>query len=168
VTILRNLYRKGLVTATLFIGSLVLATTCVLSQEAAAHSAAITECRNNIIYDEAVLLEETLQSGYWAEHYDTNGDGKLDVMALSHILDMQTREDGVYYKHDPNPVFWMVDRQEFDTTGDGLPDTVEYDGDPDTVFIDINGEGNCDDIKFYQDLRVPRNPNMDSLPDAEI
>ena len=164
---IRYLYKRGLVTAFLF-ATILLVGTCTTVKVALAHSTAITECRNNIIYDKAVKLFEDFDGSFVTEGYDTNGDGIMDVMALSNVTGVTQQGDNIIYSHDPNPTFWMVDRMEFDTTGDGRPDTVEMDGNPDTVFVDIGGKGRCDDIKFYKDLRIPRGPDFDTLPEAEV
>ena len=164
---IRHLYTRGLLTSFLF-AVILMVGTCTAVKVAMAHSEAITECRNNIIYTEAVKLFEDFDGSFVTEGYDTNSDGQMDVMALSNVTGRMQQGENVIYQHDPNPLFWMVDRQEFDTTGDGLPDTVEHDGNPDTVFVDIGGEGNCDDIKFYKDLRIPRGPDFDTLPEAEV
>ncbi len=130
-----------------------------LSNSALSHSTAITECRDNIVYDEAVLVESWMQqgTGFWAEGYDTTGSGTMDVVALSHITGTEEKLGGrqLAIYHNPNPVFWLVDRLEFDDDGDGLPDRVEHDGVPDYVFIDKKGDGVCSDIQLYEDLTIP-------------
>lgn len=147
-------------TVVLFLGLLLMGTTCVLIQPAVAHPWAITQCSDNIIYEEAVFLESWLDEGrvvYWAEAYDTNGDGIRDVVTLSHVVRLDEKEDGtLHWYHDPRPVYWLVDRN--------------YDNIPDEVYIDINGLGDCHDIKFYKDLRIPGalSPDLDNKGDATI
>ena len=143
---IRNLYQKGLVTLILALGILILGT-CVAIQPGIAHSRAITECSDNIIYTEAVFVRDWLDEGkvvYWAEAYDTNGDGVKNVVTLSHITSLvmdPTNSHVIGYKHNPNPLYWLVD--------------LNYDNVPDKAYIDINGNGDCHDIKLYKNLRSP-------------
>jgi len=109
---------------------------------------AITECSDNIIYEKAVLVDQGLHtsSGMWQESYDTNDDGRLDIMALSDITGIVvqgTPGGGVTYHHDKNPKYWLVDRDQ-----DG--------SEPDEIYQDINGDGECHDIKFISPWPLPR------------
>lgn len=107
-----------------------------------AHSEAIVECSNNIPYKSAVKTNEfKMQNGLLDEHYDTNNDGVADVHVLSSITSPGLDDEGLV-PHRANPTFWAVD----------YPD---YDGNVDQIYIDVRGEGNCDDIKLYQDYREP-------------
>ena len=106
-------------------------------QPAFGHSDAIVQCKGNIKYSKAekIGLDAIIEgTGLYAEHYDTNGDGKWDVIALSHT-DLGTKG------HRTNPVFWLVDS--------------DYDGIPDALYIDKQGLGNCKDIVLYEDLNAP-------------
>jgi hypothetical protein len=117
-------------------------------QPAFGHSDAIVNCDQNIKYSEAKKVDVDLvfaSTGLYAEHYDTNGDGKFDVVAFSDV-NLKTLE------HKANPVFWMVDRN--------------YDGTPDAVYIDVKGKGQCSDIKLYQDLNAPQS-NFDTPSDMD-
>jgi len=99
------------------------------------HSKAIVDCKENILYKQAVHIGVDLifeSTGLYVEHYDTNGDGKFDVLVLSHMLTATA--------HAKNPVFWIVD--------------TDYDGEPDAVYIDKKGLGVCTDIVLYQDLHA--------------
>ena len=107
------------------------------------HSREITQCKGNIVYKKAIPVKPPYiveSSGLVAEEYDTDGDGRTDVVALSH-------QDGASHKE--HPVFWMVD--------------FDKDGDADAVYVDKRGLGKCTDIVLYQDLTkplgVPANPN---------
>jgi hypothetical protein len=98
------------------------------------HSDAIVKCKGNIKYSKAVKVgvdEILATNGLYAEHYDTNGDGKFDIITLSHT-------DLADKRHRVNPVFWIVDK--------------DYDGIPDAIYIDKKGLGKCTDIVLYQDL----------------
>ena len=113
--------------------SLVLFLVPVISE---GHSKAITQCKGNIIYKQATPVGKpyVLESnGLVAEEYDTNGDKKADVIALSH-------QDGAT-GHKENPVFWAVD--------------LDFDGIPDAIYVDKKGLGKCTDIVLYEDLTTP-------------
>ena len=100
------------------------------------HSDAIVKCKGNIKYSTAVKVHEDLlfsSNGLYAEYYDTNGDGKYDVITLSSTNLTNTT-------HRVNPVFWIVD--------------TDFDGTPDAVYIDKKGLGKCPDIVLYQDLNA--------------
>jgi len=112
---------------------------------ATAHSTAITECSDNIVYHQAELMFEFLddesEPPMWKEGYDTNGDGRTDVSAMSFF------ENGT---HRVNPVYWIVDR--------------DHDGESDEVYIDLMGFGRCEDIKLLYNLREPIVGDPDHLP----
>lgn len=110
---------------------------------AQAHSTEIVKCGNNIKYSKAVFVEDwSLPNGLLAEAYDTNGDGKTDVVALSAIKKTQPTQSGVRVEHNIHPIFWLVD--------------LDLDGEPDKVFVDKKGEGLCSDIVLYKDLTEPQ------------
>ena len=75
-------------------------------------------------------IDASLENGLLAREYDTNGDGKLDIMTLA---------------HGPNtPVlFYIVDENKDDQ--------------PDKVYIDR--DGNCD-LVLYQDLTIPHDTGL--------
>lgn len=98
------------------------------------HSEAIVQCKGNILYKEAKKVDQDAllsSNGLYAEHYDTNGDGKFDVLTLSYT-DLSDKQHNAY------PVFWIVD--------------LDFDGEPDAVYIDKKGLGKCSDIVLYEDL----------------
>lgn len=114
----------------------------------AAHSDAIVKCEQNIKYSQAVKVGEDLivdSTGLYAEHYDTNGDGKFDIVALS-------QTDLADKGHRRNPVFWIVD--------------LDLDGAPDAIYIDKVGKGRCEDIVLYEDLNAPTS-NFDLPQDID-
>ena len=111
------------------------------------HSRAITECRENIKYEQAVKSAEDnvwVFNGLYVEHYDTNGDGKTDIETLS-----QTDRSSEHHRE--NPVFWIVD--------------TDLDGSPDAIYIDKKGLGVCTDIVLYEDLNV--RPYSEEKPPVE-
>jgi hypothetical protein len=106
--------------------------------DAEGHSREITQCKGNIVYKKAERIGKPYvveSNGLIAEDYDTNGDKRTDVIALSH-------PDGASHKE--HPVFWIVD--------------LDFDGEPDAVYIDKYGLGKCTDIVLYQDLTKPTFP----------
>jgi len=127
--------------------TLLLLTSLLLSPMtgALAHSDAITECSDNIVYHQAELMFEfldiELDPPMWKEGYDTNGDGMTDVSTMSFF------ENGT---HRANPVYWIVDR--------------DHDGESDEVYIDLMGFGRCKDIKLLYNLREPIVGDPDHLP----
>lgn len=80
---------------------------------------------------------QLLSNGMYAEAYDSDGDGVVDIVTLSHM---------VGDKHDTHPVFYMVD--------------LDKDGQPDQVFIDKVGKGKCSDIVLYEDLTIPHDKGV--------
>ena len=150
----------------------VLLALCVAgTPTATAHNAAILDCRENIVYTAADFLFGESDGTFWTEGYDTDGDGVMDVMAMSHMTGAAIVNGEVVITHDPNPLFWMVDYELVETKGG---DTTYYyevrDGEPDTVYIDKKGLGVCTDIVLYEDLRDPatKAPDFDTLPGGHI
>ena len=112
----------------------------------AAHDFAILYCSNNIKIEHVTKLdEETLQNGLLDEHYDRNGDRIADIHALSSITGAMDLESGLV-PHREHPIFWQVD--------------LDFNGLIDIIYVDIHGEGRCDDIKPYLDLNAPLLPEM--------
>ena len=120
----------------------------LLPLSVSAHSQAITACSKNIKITSAkkVAPDRYAEStGLLAEFYDTNWDGRADIVTLSHT-DLNL---GIHWHH-ANPVFWVVDRN--------------YDGKPDQVYVDRRGQGRCEDIVLYEDMLKPLDPAYFSNP----
>jgi hypothetical protein len=99
------------------------------------HSEQIVHCDRNITYTEAnKIMEITNENGTISEYYDTNGDDKIDIEAISYMHGAD--------KHDDFPFMYIVD--------------INLDGKPDKSYVDIGGVGDCTDIRFYQDLNSPK------------
>ena len=133
------------------IGLWLVLSTLVWSCAADAHEEAIIECTNNIIYKYVRKMNETrLENGLLDEHYDSDADFVADIHVLSSIRG--AADDDGLTPHDPNPVFWVVDK--------------DFDGKEDAIYIDIHGEGKCDDIKLCKDLNKPElNPEAPNTDD---
>ena len=150
-----NEYEPPFLSQAIFaIGFWLVVSTLVYSCEvppAYAHDDAILECSNNIVYKSVTKLNEfRMENGLLDEHFDSNHDNIPDVHVLSSIKG-PSDEDGLT-PHDPNPIFWIVDK--------------DFDGSDDAVYIDIHGEGKCDDIILYSDLTKPNvNPELPSPDD---
>ena len=111
----------------------------------AAHDDAIIKCDYNLKVDHVTKIGEvTFANGLVDEHYDRNDDGMTDIHALSYLIE-PTDLDGLV-PHQPNPILWQVD--------------LDFDGEIDKVYIDIYGEGRCEDIKLYLDRNLPLPPEM--------
>jgi len=91
------------------------------------------------------LSEEVLENGLVAESYDLTRDDKLDLMTFSH-------QDGTKDGHKRYPVFYMID--------------LDQDGNPDVIFVDRKGDGQCSSIEVYEDLRVPHDAGANFQHDA--
>lgn len=85
------------------------------------------------------VTEQMLSNGLLAEKYDTNGDGKFDVVALSSMTGTAPAGGGAV-PHQDFPTFYIVD--------------LDHDGQPDHVYVDVNGDGRCESIQLYEDLTV--------------
>jgi len=135
------------------VGLVVAIRTCVPvgATPAHAHTQEIIACTNNLVVKQAKLLsEDALPNGLYVERYDTNADGKTDIVALSTILSAKwIAPDKVEITHAAHPTFYLVDK--------------DYDEEPDAVYVDKGAGGHCDDIVLYKDLRKPQTPN-----DSEI
>ena len=111
------------------------------------HDTQILKCGN--ITKAAKVNETTSPNGLLAERYDSNGDGKFDIVALSSITGSNPAGVGEV-PHVPLPTFYIMD--------------VDYDGQPDVVYVDKNGDGNCASIVLYQEL----NGNDPSIKPGQI
>ncbi len=114
-----------------------------------AHVAHLTGCK--VIGDTSKLkslkpMREPVYhpgTGLLFELYDRDGDGTADLGVMSHVRDVKATKKGVMLKHDTTPLFYFV--------GEG----------PDLVFIDKFGNGKCEDIVLYEDLRMPHDRGLD-------
>lgn len=112
------------------------------------HNDQIIKCDRNLTYEEADKIAETVNpNNTVSEWYDTNRDGLADIEAISYI---DGYDENGEMTHDPFPFMWLVD--------------LNFDENPDKVYVDIGGHGRCDEIKFYQDLYDPKAP----WPDPDI
>jgi hypothetical protein len=102
---------------------------------------------------QAVMVsEEVLPNGLYVERYDTNKDGKPDIVTLSTVTSTKIHAeknggDTVEVVHAEHPTFYLVDK--------------DFDDVPDVVLIDKGAGGKCADIVLYHDLRRPQTPNDD-------
>lgn len=73
-------------------------------------------------------------NGTISEGYDRNGDGRVDVDAVS-------AQDGLGTGHHTAlPFLYIVD--------------LDFDGEPDVAISDLVGDGGCAGLRVYQDLRT--------------
>lgn len=109
-----------------------------------AHDTEILKCQKNLKVESVKKLDEHLnENGTISEAYDRNGDGKIDIEAISHILSVRKNTDSTLtFEHAPHPFMYAVD--------------TDYDGEPDLVYVDKSGTGKCEDIVLYEDLNEPR------------
>lgn len=115
----------------------------LLPMIAGAHETEILKCSKNLIVTSVSKVGDHInENGTISELYDRNGDGKLDIEAISYITDQQLKDDGsVEFVHQDHPFLYVVD--------------LDLDGQPDAAYIDKSGVGTCDDIVLYQDLNEP-------------
>lgn len=111
-----------------------------------AHPGEISRCNTGIKAKSVKLItDNTLRNGMYAEAYDTNGDGKPDVVAWSsvrgHEKKVRKGKEIIKVLHDAYPTFYLVD--------------VDRDGYIDKIYVDLLGEGNCKDIVLYEDMTLP-------------
>lgn len=103
-----------------------------------AHDTEIVGCDKNIKIAKVAFVKAYVNSnGTYSEEYDRNGDGQTDIEAVSHI----TGTDGGKTVHNEHPFLYFVD--------------LDFDGQPDAVYVDKSGTGACGDIVLYRDLTVP-------------
>lgn len=127
-----------------------------------AHPDVILQCEKNIKISKAVPVGEPViyENGMVGERYDRNGDGNVDIEALSIPLADQLQynpvDSTVKYTHRRFPLFYAVD--------------FDFDGQPDAVYIDRTEDGvndpkqHCDNVILYEDLskqRTTENPKAD-------
>lgn len=139
------------------VASVVLVTaglvTGLLVQAARGHTDALVACR---LIPEAARLEQVGMilhpNGLVGERYDRNRDGMVDVEVLSAVTGVRYNHEtgSLVVEHEPRPMLWIVD--------------VDFDGLPDVVYNDEGGEGKCQDIKLYRDLRQQQDPHRSATP----
>jgi hypothetical protein len=104
------------------------------------------------------ISEDVLPNGLYAERYDTNGDGKADMVALSAVTGTVIHKskggDTVEVQHAEHPTFYLVDR--------------DFDTHPDVVLIDKGEGGKCADIVLYHDLNRPQTPNDEEVKGTNL
>lgn len=92
------------------------------------HDAMITKCNPHLKGLKLLKEEPYGNSGLYAEGYDRNADGRVDIVVLSPVKHATDHADVA--------TFYIVD--------------LDLDGKPDVVFIDKTGLGNCDDVVPYE------------------
>lgn len=86
--------------------------------------------------------QDILPNGLWIERYDTDGDGKADLITLSHVKGQALDKKGnLTVTHDPHPVFFLLKKKA-------------------AIYIDKNGLGKCEDIVLYEDTAIPHDMLM--------
>jgi hypothetical protein len=114
----------------------------VWSKVAHGHSDVIVQCQNNLKVDHVTLVREWVnENGTLSEGYDRNEDGKVDIEAISYARVEKQDSGVVVVSHHPFPFLYVVD--------------LDYDGEPDAVYVDRHVEGRCDDVVPYLDLHDP-------------
>ncbi len=117
--------------------SVVCVGTTLLDGSVEAHDEQLMAC-NHITSKK--VGERLLANGLLAEEYDTDGDGKKDVVALSSITGQAPAGGVGEVPHQLFPTFYIID--------------VDKDGQPDLVYVDVNGDGKCASVRLYEDLNV--------------
>ena len=93
----------------------------------------LKQCHRYVPTDTVVLIGAAiLGNGLVAEYYDRNADGKADVISYS----FKTKKG-----HQPFPVYYEVD--------------LDYDTFPDKRYIDVRGNGRCENIFELEDYNSP-------------
>jgi hypothetical protein len=87
-----------------------------------------------------------LENGLVVESYDTDKDGKADLVTLSH--DVIGSND-----HRPFPLFYLLD--------------LDKDEQPDAIYVDREGNGFCSDIVLYEDLSMPHDAGLEFKEDTQ-
>lgn len=93
----------------------------------------------------AKIGESILPNGLLMEQYDTNGNGKIDVVTLSTLQSTRLESGAMKYEHSVHPVFYLFDNDEDQNT--------------DSIYVDKKGDGNCSEIVLYHDFYAPQTPN---------
>jgi hypothetical protein len=137
------------------LGILVAGAVLAWSIPVLAHDTEILQCDRNLKVESVKKLDERINpNGTVSEAYDRNGDGRIDIEAVSYII--ASRQDGgaVVYDHAPHPFLYIVD--------------LDYDGVPDAVYVDKSGVGRCEDIVLYLDLTKPHQDNRDERESGKL
>lgn len=119
------------------------------------HDGEILKCDwNKNISKVEKLAEHINPNGTLSEAYDRNGDGNVDIEAISHMLAAKQENGIVVIEHSEHPFLYVVD--------------LDYDGQPDAVYVDKSGVGKCQDIVLYEDLTEPHQENVDEKAEGRI
>lgn len=102
------------------------------------------------------LYEQINANGTVSEGYDTNGDNRIDVEAVSHQLQATIHPGSkeIEIQHSPFPFLYIVD--------------TDKDGQPDASFVDTLGTGDCRGLRPYKEDFHESKPDTDSAPDARL
>lgn len=109
-----------------------------------AHDTEILKCDKNLKVEQVKKLGENINpNGTISEAYDRNGDEFVDIEAISHVNITRQETGAIVIDHAEHPFLYVVD--------------LDFDGNPDMVYVDKSGLGKCEDIVLYKDLTVPHN-----------
>jgi hypothetical protein len=136
-------------------GLLALAGSCSVAP-AYAHDGEVKRC---FAHDKPVtkLGESILPNGLLMEQYDTNSNGKVDVVTLSTLQTTRLESGALKFEHSVHPVFYLFDKDEDQNT--------------DSIYVDKKGDGVCSEIVLYHDFYAPQTPNaphMDTGKEASL
>ena len=127
----------------------------LLARTGHAHSVMIDACFRGPVPAKKVG-EQPNENGLLSELYDRNGDGQIDIEVMTPIKGGKKAADGsIEYEHDSHPLFFAVDTSKDMTRGE-----------PDTLYIDRYGKGQCSGIVIYKDLTRPHMPDKDNRQGA--
>jgi hypothetical protein len=139
----------------LFYTSVLAITGLLLATTAWSHPVMIDACFRGPV--SAVKIgEKANENGLLSELYDRNGDGQIDIEIMTPIKGVkQAGDKEPIYEHDSHPLFFAVDTSKDMTRGE-----------PDTLYIDRYGKGQCSGIVVYKDLTKPHMPDKDHRDSA--
>jgi hypothetical protein len=105
----------------------------------------------------SLLSQAVHPSGLWTERYDTDGDKRADVIALSPITGYVynwNKEDkpDLGVDHAEHPVMYQID--------------LNNNGRADVTYVDKGGEGKCEDIQVYEVLEGAKGTTAPVEPPA--
>lgn len=119
------------------------------------HDTEILQCSKNLKVEKVEKIAENINpNGTLSEAYDRNGDGKIDIEAISHMSATKLETGAIVFEHAEHPFLYVVD--------------LDFDGQPDAVYVDKSGVGKCDDIVLYKDLTEPHQENVDEKSEGKI
>ncbi len=119
------------------------------------HDTEIIQCDKNLKVNKVKKIAENVNpNGTLSEAYDRNADGKVDIEAISHSLSIKKDDGSVEIIHAEHPFLYVVD--------------LDYDGEPDAVYVDKSGAGRCEDIVLYKDLTQPHHGNTDQREEGHV